>query len=242
MKPGELVYLNLPLHPGSKLDIQPPRPPTGVRKRRGENMGYPGIELAWMPAHDDHWISYYEILRDGQAIDKVAKGTFYFDHSAGADLAARYDICAVDGAGNHSAKIAAKGSAAGRGKVYDDATGQGFVYSGPWRHETGLAAVHAGTLSSCAQKGAAAEIAFEGRKVLLFFKMGEDGGKASVGLDGGPAEVIDTYSADDLRGMCVWRKEIPKGGKHTLHLEVLGEHAPRAIGATIRLDAVRAER
>jgi len=50
MAPGELVYLNLPLHPGSKLDTQPPAVPGRVRKARAENLGYPGVEITWTPA------------------------------------------------------------------------------------------------------------------------------------------------------------------------------------------------
>ena len=34
MAPGELIYLNLPLHPGSKLDKEPPTAPGNVQKRR----------------------------------------------------------------------------------------------------------------------------------------------------------------------------------------------------------------
>ncbi|MCC6822813.1 MAG: hypothetical protein IT579_18945, partial [Verrucomicrobia subdivision 3 bacterium] len=59
MPPGELIYLNLPLHPGSKLDVKPPKPPQTVVKRSGENMGYPGVELSWNAGKDDNWISYY---------------------------------------------------------------------------------------------------------------------------------------------------------------------------------------
>ena len=64
----------------------------------------PGVELTWKPGTDDNWVSYYEVFRNGEAIDKVAKGTYYFDHSAGADLAAKYEVRTVDGAGNVSAR------------------------------------------------------------------------------------------------------------------------------------------
>ncbi len=97
MPPGELLYLNLPLHPGSKLDKQPPTPPADLQIHAAQNMGYPGIELTWKPGTDDNWVSYYTVLRNGVAIDKVAKGTYYFDHSAGADLHARYELQTVDG-------------------------------------------------------------------------------------------------------------------------------------------------
>ena len=86
MLPGELIYLNLPLHPGSKLDQIAPTPPAEVHAARAENMGFPGVELTWKAGADDNWVSYYEIFRDGVSIDKVAKGTYDFDHSAGADF------------------------------------------------------------------------------------------------------------------------------------------------------------
>ncbi len=158
MPPGELIYLNLPLHPGSKLDSQPPAAPGDVQKRPAENMGYPGIELTWKPATDNNWISYYEVFRDGVAIDKVAKGTYYFDHSAGADLAARYEVRTVDGAGNASPPVAAQGPAAKPSRVIDDADAA-ITYTGTWQRQTGLQPAHAATISSSDQKDAAIEVA-----------------------------------------------------------------------------------
>ena len=166
-RPGELIYLNLPLHPGSKLDRQPPSPPTASTNTFGRNMGYPGVELAWKSGSDDNWISYYDVFRDGTPLDKVAKGTFYFDHSAGADLAANYEICTVDGAGNTSAKIAARGPTGPRAVVFDDAPGGSVNYNGQWEHQTGLGPAHAGTLSVSNQKGAAAQLQFEGARPAL---------------------------------------------------------------------------
>ena len=32
MLPGELIYFNLPMHPGSKLDKDPPKPPSAIAK------------------------------------------------------------------------------------------------------------------------------------------------------------------------------------------------------------------
>ena len=121
MAPGELIYLNLPMHPGSALDKEAPKPPSAIDKKRAENMGFPGVELKWQAGSDNNWISYYEIFRDGVSLDKVAKGTYYFDHSAGADLAANYEIRTVDGAGNVSERIAAQGASGTRSRVIDDA-------------------------------------------------------------------------------------------------------------------------
>ena len=112
---------------------------------------HPGIELAWKPGSDDNWVSYYQVFRNGVALNKVAKGTFYFDHSAGADLAARYEICTVNDAGNASAKIAAKGHAGLPAQAFDDADAV-VRYSGQWDHQAGLLPAHAGTLSVSNQK------------------------------------------------------------------------------------------
>ena len=241
MLPGELIYLNLPMHPGNKLDKEPPTAPSSVKKNVGENMGYPGVEVTWKPAKDNGWLSYYEIIRDGIKIDKVAKGCYYFDHSAGADVAAAYEIKAVDGAGNASASAEAKGAASARAKVYDDAAGSGIVYSDGWTTMKDQFLAHAGTLTRTDVKGATAELDFEGRKVLLFVKMGADCGKVSVSVDGSAPEIVDTYSADDLWGMCVWQKELASGGQHSLKIEVLGEHSERSSGNTAIIDGIRVE-
>ena len=241
MPAGELIYLNLPLHPGSKLDTKPPTPPPAVTKRTGENMGYPGVELSWKAGTDNNWVSYYEVSRDGAALDKVAKGTFYFDHSAGADLATRYEIRTVDGAGNVSTRVAAKGPAANPAKVFDDAAGGGIKFSGEWKHENNLLLTHDHTLSASNQKGASAELSFNGRTVLVFSKLGANCGKVAVSIDGAAPEVVDTYSADDIWGVCVFRKDLATTGPHTLRLEVLGEHSERAKDHVVHLDGVRVE-
>jgi hypothetical protein len=241
MPPGELIYLNLPLHPGSKLDRQAPTPPTEVQKRAAENMGYPGIELTWKPANDDNWVSYYGVFRNGAAIDKVAKGTYYFDHSAGADLAAKYEICAVDGAGNASARACASGPGARPSRVVDDSPGAGVRYTGPWQRESNLQPAHAGTLSSSSHKGATAELTFEGRRVLWFSRLGPNGGQAAVSMDASPADTVDTYSADDIWGVPVYRKEFSTAGRHTLRLTVLGQRGPRAKDAVVAIDGFRVE-
>ncbi len=98
---GELIYLNMPYHPGNKIDKTPPTTPTGVSKNTANNLGHNGIEIIWSPSTDDHWLSYYEIYMNGIIIDKVAKGTYYFD-DGNTDINANYQVKAVDGAGNKS--------------------------------------------------------------------------------------------------------------------------------------------
>ena len=243
MAAGELIYLNLPFHPGNTLDHTPPSPPRAVLQRQAENMGYPGIELSWKPASDDHWVSYYEVFRNGSLLDKVAKGTFYFDHSAGADPAARYEIRTADGAGNVSAKAGAQGSTGQPARILDDAPGAGIQYTGTWEHQTGLPPAHAQTLTVSEQKGATAQASFEGSNLLLFARLSANGGKARITIDRDPPEIIDTYSADEIWGTCVYRRKLdPTSRQHTIRLEVLGEHRPLAKGSRVYLDGVRIQR
>jgi hypothetical protein len=106
--PGELIYLGLPDHPGSGNDHSPPSDPTDVTKQVATNMGVNGIELKWKPSTDNNWLSYYQIDRDGAPVAKVAKGTYYFDHSGGAeDIRATYEVRGVDGDGNSSSTVKA---------------------------------------------------------------------------------------------------------------------------------------
>jgi hypothetical protein len=107
---GELIFLNLSNFPGSGADHVPPTPPSKVEKRLGTNLGVQGIELSWLPGADDHWISYYEVLKNGRLIGRVAKGTFFFDHSdfARNDMNAIFEIRTVDGDGNRSQAMTAQ--------------------------------------------------------------------------------------------------------------------------------------
>jgi hypothetical protein len=241
--PGELIYLNLPMHPGSPLGKEAPKPPSAISKQRAENMGFPGVELKWQAGSDNNWISYYEIFRDGASLDKVAKGTYYFDHSAGADLAANYEIRTVDGAGNVSERIAAPGRSGTHTRVIDDASSD-IAFSSQWNHgkEKPLVAYN-GTITSSNVKGATADLTFEGKRVLWFTKLGDENGEAAVSIDGGAPEIVDTYSADDIWGAAVYRKEFATTGRHTIHLEVVGERGrhpnARSKDTLVFVDGIR---
>jgi hypothetical protein len=85
------------------------------------------------------------------------------------------------------------------------------------------------------------QVLFEGSQVLWFSKLGANCGKAEVSVDGGPPETVDTYSADDIWGVCVWRKHLASGA-HSLRITVLGEHSARATGTLVHIDGIRAAR
>ncbi len=126
--------------------------------------------------------------------------------------------------------------------MFDDADAS-VAYDGAWQQVTQLQPAHAGTIAVSEQKGAAAEIRFEaGGRVLLFSKLGPNCGKLAVRLDGGPPKTIDTYSADHVWGVCVYRQRLPATqAKHVLRVEVLAERGERSSGETVHLDGVRVE-
>ena len=241
MLPGELVYLNLPLHPGSKLDKEPPTAAKEFKKQWAENMGYPGVELTWKPGTDNNWVSFYDVFRNGKPIDRVAKGCYYFDHSVGADLAAKYEIHTVDGANNVSGNAVAEGGAARPSIILDNTPSAGVQYTGSWQPHSGLLPAHDGTLTVSKDPKATVTVTFEGKRVLWFSKLDENAGLAAVSIDGGPAEIVDTYSADDIWGVAVYRKEFPVAGQHTLRITVLGQHGARAKDSNIAVDGFRIE-
>lgn len=237
--PGELIYLNVPYHPGSPLYRTPPSPPNHVLILAAENMGYPGIEVRWEPAHDEHWVSYYEILRDGKVIDKVAKGTYYFDHSAGADLAANYSVTAVNGGGLESqdAKASRQSPSGKSATILDDSTGTGLSYSGHWRHEGDIQPAYGGTLSSADDEGSSVEFTMAGSKFTWFTRMCEVCGQAEVSVDGAKPEFVDTYSANDIFGVGIYSKTFTEPGLHQIKITVTGKHTgPRGKGTRVYVD------
>ena len=250
MLAGELIYLNLPLHPGSKLDTIAPTisneitlgtayttVANEITKRAAYNMGFPGVEISWNTGSDNNWISYYEIARNGQVINKIAKGTFYFDHSAGADPGAEYEVRTVDGAGNVSAWASAQGPKIKPAIVLDD-TDERIQYKGVWEHQDGVDYAFNKTLSRANQRGDTIQFTFEGKKIRWFARMGNHCGQALVNV-GHPdskgdaslfgesgyvnAEIVDTYSADDVWDVCVYEKELPEYGRYNIEIMVLDE-------------------
>lgn len=240
MQEGELVYLNLPSHPGSKLDSTAPLAPVSAQKKPADNMGFSGIEITWKPGKDEHWISYYELFRNGEPLNLTSKGTYYFDHSAGADIAARYEIRTVDGDGNASPLQAANWRVSGRKgntmKILDDADNSRVAFHGSWTPQTGQPPpVHLGTMTSSAQAGNAVELSFKGSEVRWYSKLGADGGIAHIQIDEMPVEIVDTYAADEITGVCLFQKSL-QPGPHKIRITVSGERSRFSSGDAVFVD------
>jgi hypothetical protein len=155
---GELVYLNLPGHPGAGTDHVAPAAPEHVTAVAGTQMGANGVEVSWSPGTDNNWVSYYQVSRNGQVIGKTAKGTFYFDHTPAATPSAIYTVRTVDGDANMSRPASSGGGGPGV-TVADDASA-GIAYTGNWTHQTGVNGPSAGTQS--AALGGACRVACQG--------------------------------------------------------------------------------
>ena len=236
---GELVYLNLPMHPGSSADKIPPTGPSHVVKGMGTNMGYAGVELTWLPGADNNWISYYQVFRNGVAIDKVSKGTYYFDHSAGTDLAARYDVATVDGSGNASDRVEAQGETKAQNLVLDDAS-RDLKYSGSgWKHEATVPAVFEGTQSETRESGDAVEYAFQGNRITWYGRLGNAMGKADVLIDGKLDQTVDTYDADEIPNVAVYSRTFPSVGDHSVKILARGDHNWRSSDSWVPIDALQ---
>ncbi len=113
-QPGEIIFLNLPHHPGSGTDRKPPDAPRKARQRVADYVFTQGVEVSWEPAADDNWLSGYRLYRIGPeggetSLGRVSRGTFYFDRSAPATELARchYEVESIDGDGNTSKRTRA---------------------------------------------------------------------------------------------------------------------------------------
>jgi hypothetical protein len=241
MVPGELIYFNVPYHPGSPLFRTPPTAPGNLKTNIANDLGYPGVQLKWEPARDEHWISFYEVLRNGKLLDKVAKGTYYFDHSVGADLAARYSVIAVNGGGLRSRETRTVNHECSPGDIVDDADSERMRYAGNWQHESGLQPAYEGTLSSSDEKGASLSCSVFGSTITWFTRLCAECGQAEFIVDGHLEATVDTYSADDIFGVGIYSKRFPQAGLHQIAVRVVGKHGgPRGKGTRVYVDGIAA--
>jgi hypothetical protein len=99
-----LIFLNLNDFPGSGTDNVKPTPPVIRSVQKASFCGHDGTAVEWTESKDDRLLAGYQLYRNGQLIDFIAIGTFYFDQSPGNSQGARYKVIAVDGDGNTSEK------------------------------------------------------------------------------------------------------------------------------------------
>jgi hypothetical protein len=137
--------------------------------------------------------------------------------------------------------IEAESSRGKRALVLDD-TAADVHFAGDWRRQSNLPPAYLGTISGSNQQDASFEFEFEGTKFTWFTKLGDDGGKAGISIDGERDAVVDTYSADDIWGVGIYSKTFPSAGKHKVRISVLGQ-PPDAFGTGtfVYLDGLQVE-
>ena len=94
VRPGEVLYINLPDRPGTGSLREKPQAPENAALSRARWLNRDGVAIQWTAPEKDDAISYYEIARDGEPFTKVSIGTYYFD--GGLDGSARYAVRSVD--------------------------------------------------------------------------------------------------------------------------------------------------
>jgi hypothetical protein len=89
-----------------------------------------------------------------------------------------------------------------------------------------------------AEKGAAADIEFEGTGAIITGPYLPSGGKADVYLDGKLHRTVDVFPDEDQAkgGEAVWHAFALKLGRHTLRVVVRGETYPGSSGEDIALE------
>jgi hypothetical protein len=99
---SQMIFLNLDDFPGSGTDKVKPSASKISKIKEAIYCGHKGTEIIWTESKDDKLLAGYQLYRNGQLIDFIAIGTYYFDMLTGNSPKARYKVVAVDGDGNTS--------------------------------------------------------------------------------------------------------------------------------------------
>ena len=105
-----------------------------------------------------------------------------------------------------------------------------WVWKGNWLERTGKGNIR---FRVSAEKGAAAEIAFNGTGAMVGGPFLTTGGLFEVRLDGAPARSMDAYDDQNRYPEAIWHCFNLPPGKHTLRIVVRGETYPGSQGAEV---------
>jgi uncharacterized protein YkwD len=114
-----------------------------------------------------------------------------------------------------------------------------ITYLGPWTTRNWDGAASGASWCYTSDSNAAALISFEGTSVDVLAKKGTVYGQAEISLDGGPAEIVDFYSATSLYKESIYKKTDLSAGKHTMVIRCLGEKIEASGGYVVDIDAIK---
>jgi hypothetical protein len=84
--------------------------------------------------------------------------------------------------------------------------------------------------------GAEAALAFTGTGVIVIGRMGQDGGRADVFLDGSPAGQLDAYIPPNTHDNDLWHAFGLTAGSHTVRIVTRRDHAASSKGTVVQID------
>jgi hypothetical protein len=84
--------------------------------------------------------------------------------------------------------------------------------------------------------GAEAALSFTGTGVIVIGRMGQDGGRADVFLDGAPAGQLDAYIPPNTHDNDLWHAFGLTAGSHTVRIVTRRDHAASSKGTVVQID------
>jgi hypothetical protein len=120
----------------------------------------------------------------------------------------------------------------------EEADDGAFALEGAWAAEPSEGII-GGSVRTSSTAGARASFSFTGNQVRIIGKVGPEGGRADVSLDGARQLAgIDFYSPAPRRRQVVWSRSGLAQGRHEVSVAVRGEGNPISKGAAVWLDGV----
>ena len=221
-------------------DSRAPATPTGVK---GAATGS-GAKLSWTASTESDLAGYLVFRASGSSTSYTkltadpVTGTSYSDPGLTPGASYRYQISAVDKAGNQSprsADTAVTSTASAAGAATYENTASAIVYSGTWATATS-GSDSGGSIATLAGTGYA-QIAFSETSVRWVARKADFLGIANVYLDGAKVASVDLYSAANQFKQTVYTSPTLSYGTHTLRVERSGDKNAASSGRTVDVDA-----
>jgi hypothetical protein len=222
------------------LDSQGPDTPAGLTA----SPNGAGAELSWTANTDSDLAGYVVYRAEGTSTSYArltadpVTATTYRDAALTPGGSYRYQIAAVDTAGNQSrrssdATVTSTATAVDAG-AYENAA-DAIAYSGTWA--TASSGYDSGRSVATLASTGYAQIAFKGTSVKWVARQASYLGIANVYLDGTKVSAVDLYAPANRFQQVVYTSPTLSSGTHTLRVERSGSKNEASSGRGIDIDA-----